>query len=155
MAQEDNLLGITLEKDTVMTDHVTSAYDLFETVGSLEKTGVWIAIGPMEFLLARAGGENTEFKKAAQAKFKPFELALANDTMDEKLAQKLVIEVMCTTVLLGWRNVYDRDKNELPFTKENAIKLLTDLPALFEKLQAEAQRIGNFRNKGNETVAKN
>ena len=48
-------------------------------------------------------------------------------------------------MVLGWKGVTDRDGNELPFTKDNVVTLLTDLPDLFNELRNEATRQSNFR----------
>lgn len=138
-----------------MTETIVSPYDIFSTEENLEVSGVEVAIGQMFFTLARAGGQNMKFKKAAQAKFKPYEFAIANDALSERQAQELVVDVFVDTVLLGWRNVYGRDKVLIPYSKEAAIKLLLDLPDLFLRLQNEASTMSNFRKKGIEEVAKN
>lgn len=137
------------------TSKIISAYDQFESDRALEQDGVWVQIGTMEFQVARAGGDNDEFIKAASKKFKPFQAAIAADTMPKQLATELVLEVFVTTVLKGWRNVFGRDKVELAFSVENAMKLLTDLPNLFVQLQAEAQRVTNFRKVNLEAAAGN
>jgi len=64
-------------------------------------------------------------------------------------------EVYAETVLLGWTGVADENGTPLPFTKENCVKLLTDLPDLFRDIQEQAQRVANFRAADLEADAKN
>lgn len=132
-----------------------SAYAQFESDAALEAAGVWRQIGTMEFLIARAGGENEDFLKTAGKRFKPYQAALAAETMPKELARDLVIDVFVDTILKDWRGVFDRDGVELPFSKENAKRLLRDLPNLFAALQAESQKQGNFRRANVEEAAKN
>lgn len=138
-----------------MTAPIVSPYDIFKTEENLETTGARVSIGPMTFIVARAGGSNTKFKKQAAETFKPYEFAIATDAMSEQQARELLVDVFVDTILLGWEGVYDQDKQLLPYSKDAARKLLLDLPDLFLRLQNEAQAISNFRSKGLEEVAKN
>lgn len=138
-----------------MTNAVISAYEQFESDASLEGDGVWVSIGTMEFKVARAGGDNDDFVKAVTKSFKPFQAAISNDTMPKQMAQDLVVGVFVDTIVKDWRNVYGRDKQPVEFSKENAKQLLTDLPNLFVALQAEAQKISNFRKANLEAAAGN
>jgi hypothetical protein len=53
--------------------------------------------------------------------------------------------------LLDWRNLYDdtgdfdMQGKEIPYTKENAVKLLKIVPDLLGILMTEAKKLGNFR----------
>lgn len=132
-----------------------SAYDQFESDGGLEADGVWCPIGTMSFKLARAGGENEDFVKKASKRFKPFQAAIAADAMPKQLATDLVVEVFAETILKDWRDVYDRGGELLPYTKENAVRLLTELPNLFVALQQESQKVANFRKENLEASAGN
>lgn len=137
------------------TDNIISAYDQFDSDASLESSGVWVTVGTMEFKLARAGGDNDDFVKAVTKNFKPFQAAIAADTMPKQMAQDLVIEVFADTIVKDWRNVFGRDKQPIPYTKDNVKALLKDLPNLFMALQSEAQKISNFRKANLEAAAGN
>lgn len=139
-----------------MTDkNIISAYDQFDSDASLETEGVWTTIGTMEFKLARAGGDNDDFVKAVTKSFKPFQVAIANDTMPKEMAVDLVVDVFVDTIIKDWKNVYGRDKQAIEFSKDAAKTLLRDLPNLFIALQAEAQKISNFRKANLEAAAGN
>lgn len=137
-----------------MTKNI-SAYDQFESDRDLEAEGVWVDVGTMGFKIARAGGDNDQFVKVAGKRFKPFQAAIASDAMPKELATELVVDVFVETVLKDWKEVYDRDGSALAYSKDNAKRLLTDLPNLFMALQAEAQKVSNFRRANNEAAAKN
>lgn len=132
-----------------------SAYAQFESDSALEADGVWTPIGTMQFKLARAGGDNDAFVKVASKRFKPFQAAIAADAMPKQLATDLVVEVFVETILKDWKDVHDRDGELLPFTTENAVRLLTELPNLFMALQHEAQKVSNFRKVNLEAAAGN
>ena len=64
-------------------------------------------------------------------------------------------EVYAETIVLGWDNVQDAEGNDLAFSKENVIKLFTDLPELFEDVQNAASTQALFRQETLEQEAKN
>lgn len=134
---------------------VLSAYDQFESDASLETEGAWVEIGTMSFKLARAGGDNDDFIKTASKRFKPFQAAIAADTMPKQMAADLVVGVFVDTIIKDWKEVYGRDGVAIPFSKDAAKKLLTDLPNLHVALQAEAAKMANFRRENLEAAAKN
>lgn len=126
-------------------------YNTFETDKQLEKDGVVLEYGfnskkqPIQIRIARAGGSNTRFAKIIEQKLRPYKRAIANDTMDNKVAEKLLIEAYAEAVVLEWSGVEDREGNALEFTKENVVKVFTDLPDLFLDVQAQSQKSALFR----------
>lgn len=135
-------------------------YQQFKTDSNVEKKGITIRYGndgdkPIEFVIARAGGANTAYNKVLEAKLKPYRRQIQNETMDTDTMVALIRDVYATTVVIGWNNVRDADGNELPFTRENCIKLFTDLPELFEDIQTQANRAALFREEVLEIESKN
>jgi hypothetical protein len=49
------------------------------------------------------------------------------------------------TVLLGWESVTGPDGKPLEFSKENAVKLFTDLPDLFKDIRETAEDMTLFK----------
>lgn len=128
-----------------------SLYNTFETNKDLERDGIVLDYGfnskdePIQIRIARAGGANTKFAKVLEQKMKPYKRAIANDTMDNKVAEKLLIEAYADAVILSWTGVEDREGNFLEFTRDNVVKVLTDLPDLFMDIQAQSQKSALFR----------
>lgn len=134
---------------------IISAYALYASDAKAEQAGTWVPVGPFKFKLARAGGANERFQKEAAKRFKPFQAAISNDTMPKEMAEDLVIEIFVDTIVLDWADVGDRDGVAIPFSKDAARKLFRDLPNLFEDLQKEAVKAGNFRKENLEAAAGN
>lgn len=133
-----------------------SLYEQFETNANFEKDGINLEYGDgVKFRVARAGGQNQAYSKALEKAIRPHRVALANDTLDAGVAEKVLLDVFCSTVLLGWEGVKDRAGVVMPFTKENAIKLMTDLPDLYADIRAQANKVSNFRKEQLETDLKN
>ena len=126
-------------------------YNAFATDQNAEINGVVLDYGtnsngqPIQIRIARAGGSNQKFAKVLEQKLRPYKRMIANDTMEPKLAEKLLIEAFSEAVVLSWSGVQDRNGNDLAFSKENAIKLFTDLPDLFADVQQQSQKAALFR----------
>lgn len=138
-----------------------SLFKQFGTDTKAENDGVWIEMGLNEdgseigFLIARASKSNKRYTKALEKATKPHRTAMATETLEEKVAAKLMLDVFCEAVLLGWRNVRDRDDKEIAHNKANAIQLMQDLPELYERLSEESKKLSLFREKELEADAKN
>lgn len=113
-----------------MTAKATSAIkavDLFADFAvneALSQDGVWVPYaGDAEFLIARAGNKN--YRKVAQALYKKNERMLESktDASNEKLTE-IVIEAMAKGTLLNWRGNVQYQGEPLPYSLENARKLL-------------------------------
>ena len=64
-------------------------------------------------------------------------------------------KAFATHLVTGWNNIVDKDGNELPFTTENAIKLLLDLPDLVNEMVDFALNRANYPIDGIEKTTKN
>lgn len=134
-------------------------YSMFQTDKSLETEGIWYDFDDETgFRLARAGGANVKFAKAVEEKTRPHRRQIDNGTIDPEVGNRLLIEAFVGTVLLDWKGVRgpakgkDEKGNDIPgdpvpFNRANAIKLLTDMPDLFNELRDESTKMANFRNK--------
>lgn len=156
---------------------MTNLYKTFEQDTQLEQDGIEVRYDDVRFIIARAGGSNEEFKKAFTERVKPFQSQIKRGTMDDDTAAELMADVYADTVVKSWgsieRNekgekvkvkggiwkwipkVPDRDGNLMPFTKENVMQVLLDLPELFKDLQFMASEASNYRRQAEEDDAKN
>ena len=142
-------------------------YKQFKTDKSIETAGVWLEYGenaqgkPVRIRIARAGGANEQFSKTLDRLTKPVRRAIQTETLSQKLGRKMMIEAYAQSVVLGWENV-DIEESEngpeiknAPFTKENVIRLFTDLPDLFDDIQEQARKSSLFLEDILEVSAKN
>jgi len=134
---------------------VSGPYSIFRTDKSLEKEGIILDYGDFKIKVARAGGANAAFQKALTAKVRPYKRQLDAGTIPDDVAEKLFLDVYAESVVLGWEGVTDENGKPLPFSKENAVKLFTDLPDLFRDVQNQAAAISNFRAEVTEDTIKN
>lgn len=123
-----------------------SIYDKFGTDKKLEQEGIVLDYGDgMELRIARAGGSNTKFEKALQAKSRKYGLQVKHDLLDADQMRELMREVLAETVVLGWSGMTDEQGNDLPFSKENCIKVFKDLPDLFDDVLEQSRKAALFK----------
>lgn len=131
-------------------------YDVFKTDPELEKKGVWLDLGDAgKYLLARAGGSNKAFQKRFESLTKPYRRAIQTETMDNDVADKILVKIYTDCVILGWENVTGRDGEQLEFNRDNCIKLLMDLPDLFTAIRDTATSSAVYREVVREEDSKN
>lgn len=142
---------------------MSNLYKNFQTNKDLEKDGIFLEYGlldddplkPIRIKIARSGGANQRFASVLEAKTKPHRRNIQTETIDNKIVEKLLLETFAESVILDWENVADADGNVLHFTKENVIKVLTDLPDLFADIREQAAKSSLFRTEILENDAKN
>lgn len=133
-----------------------SLYKQFETSSKHETDGVTLDFGDAgKFRIARAGGANKAYLKAIEKLSRKYRRQIALDCLPEAKARRLFIEIYAETVMLGWEGVKDKDGNELPFTRENVVKVFTDLPDFFREIQVEASNLALYREEIDAQDAKN
>lgn len=138
-----------------------SLYKQFSTDAKVEREGVVLQYGfnskqnPIGIRVARAGGANAAYTKRLQSKLNPHRRQLQTETIDKKLLERLLLEVFCETVVLGWENVETENGEDLPFSYENALTLFTDLPELFTDVQEQATKLALFKSEVREVDSGN
>jgi hypothetical protein len=136
-----------------------SLFKQFETDTKVEKEGILLDYGPNRDLpadengkhpiimirIARAGGANEAYNKRIEALSKKHRRKIQNDALEVAELREMTMQAVCDTVILGWENVTDKDKNPLAFSRENAQKLFKQLPDLFNDIQEQAAKAALFR----------
>lgn len=145
-----------MESEDQNTEAPVSIYDYFKTDANMERTGIWIDYGSAgSFLVARAGGKNQKFNQVLQRENRQNKFKIDNDLMGAEEGQQLLIQVFAETVILDWENVRGPDGELMACTRDNIVKLFTDLPDLFDDVRKQAMTVANFREKELEDSAKN
>jgi hypothetical protein len=134
---------------------MTGPYALFATDASLEQAGILLDYGSFRLRIARAGGGNRKFAQVLEARLKPHRRQIQTETLADELATRLIVEAYAEAVILGWDGVAGPDGAPLPFTRENAVKLMLDLPDLFRDVQEQATKAALFRAAADQDAEKN
>ena len=121
-------------------------YSVYQADSALEsEIGIELNFGPAQFIVKRAGGSNKQYQSVLRTLSTPYRRQIQNETIDPDKLNQMFMRVYARSVVLGWKNVTDREGNELPFSEANFIKIMTDLPDLWRQLQEECDRLTNFR----------
>lgn len=139
-----------------------SLYSVFKTDHSKEREGRWFELVGIKnedgtepgFKMARMSRANPEYQAAIERLSKDIKQAVDLDTLTEDVAGPIMRGVFVETILLDWRNVYDENGQAIPYSKEAALKLFTELPDLYLVLVDEASKLSNFRARELDEVAK-
>lgn len=128
-----------------------SLFEQFETDRNKEKDGVPVTYGANKdgtiptFYLARMGGVNSKYSMLIKKLTKQYKRQIQLDSLPEDKVIEISMQAFVGGVLRGWENIQGRDNKIIPFTSDNAIKLLTKLPDLFNDLIAQASDIDLFK----------
>lgn len=107
------------------------------------------------FMVAREGGRNLMYQKVAEVIFKPYRRQIQHNQIDPEVLENLLAQVYAKAVVKGWENVEDEDENPLPYNEENVVKLLTDLPVVFDAIKEVARDYNNYLEESLDNDAKN
>lgn len=145
---------------------MSNLYHMFKTKEEHETQGVWLEYGrtdptpehpdgePIRIKIARAGGKNTSFNKALEKATRPYRKAIQTNTVSLDTIENLYKEVFVDHVVLDWTNVSAPIKDasgavsgfeRLSYTRENVLRVLTDLPDLYADLKDQANSLSLFR----------
>ena len=122
-----------------------SPYEVFKTDTDLEKAGIWLDYGDFKIRIARAGGSNSAYSTMLTKVMRPIQRRLDLNLVTDEEARKKLAVVFARTVLLTWEDVADEDGEEMEFSVDNAVKLLTDLPDLLTDIMSQATQSILFR----------
>jgi hypothetical protein len=119
----------------------------FGTDPTKEAEGVWFDIRGAGFLLKRAN--NPEFRARS------FKLARQNRrARRDEAADEVTTDLIVNTVLMDWRDVEERGE-PLPFSKENAKRVLLQYRDLLDEIFERASDIEAYQTDQDEEIAKN
>ncbi len=98
--------------------------------------GTWRPIMGGQFLIARAGNPNY---LAAQERNGKRKAANAEER------QEVLYRSIAEGILLGWKDVTDNQGEQIPYSVDAAVKVLSDNPDLVTAILSEANDFDNYR----------
>ena len=149
-----------------------SMYAQFQTDPKLEKDGVIIDYGDFRVTVARAGGANKEFRKAAEFFSRPHRRAIDAGIEDVDRDAKILRQVFARAIVKNWemrlkdetddqgnpkwvQAIEQPDGSPAQFNPVVVERVLEELPDLFTDLQTTSTRASLYRKAGLEQDAGN
>ena len=121
-------------------------YQIFATDKEFEQEGITLEFGDgIKFFVARAGGSNKRFRKVFLRKYQPIKAAVEKGAISEEASRKVMAEVYAMAVVVGWEGVTDEKGKDLEFNTDNVVKVLSDLPDLFDAIRDASENYENFK----------
>lgn len=140
----------------------SAVFRMFKSDVEAEVSGIDVPLQPNDdntvpaFRVGRMHARaNPRYAKAAEQHQRPVARELELGVLDNETARDVNVKIFVDGVLLGWQHVQDEDGSTIPYTRDNAIKLMTGLPELRDHLEYQARNFENFRQYKREHEAKN
>jgi len=124
-----------------------------KTDENLENEGVWVTLpSKIRLKIGRSGSEawKREYGKIHRERARGFRQGKVPDD----LLEEIVLEAMARTILLGWENIEDDNGLPIPYSVENARKLLS-VREIRDDVTALSQENDLFRAEQIEDIAGN
>lgn len=130
-------------------------YSRYKTDEDAELNGTWVDLGDgAQVKVARFG--NAKHREIIAKLQKPYAGTLkAGLEIPEEAKMKMAVESIATSILLDWRGIEDENGSPLPYSLDNARKLLNDLKDFRDTVTYLAMQQETFRQTALEQAAKN
>lgn len=128
-------------------------YKSFQTDNEVEKRGIILDYPGCRIRIARAGGANANYAKVLERLTRPYKRAIANETLDREISEKIMREAYAQAVIIDWETQVDgewrsgiefEDGTIQPVTIDNLVKVFTDLPDLFKDITTQSNSMALF-----------
>ena len=105
-------------------------YKKYNTNKDAEVKGVPVYFGDEVFYIKRAGGQNREYVKCLGEKSN----LVKGRFLKPEEAERITAEVIAKTIIVKWENLHDKNGDLLPYSEENCVNLLCELPDFMEEI---------------------
>jgi len=124
-----------------------SIYDAYETDKTAEDEGQWVRglREGMNVKVARFGNER--YRATFQRRIRPYRQQFDRGSLSEEKTSEIMVESIADAILLDWDGpgFVDREGNALPYSRDAAVTLLTDLPDFRDDIIALSREAETFR----------
>ena len=125
----------------------------YATDKTAEQEGVWEPLADgIEIKVARIGNPN--YQRIWEREIKPYRAQVDRGLMADEKMTEIIIKVMAEAVLLDWKSIEYGGK-KLVYNRDNAIRILTELPDFRADVMFLANQQASFRADEIEDAEKN
>lgn len=141
-----------------MADAKVPAESLFAIFGSNEsdaEDGKWFPFGKTISVKIRRF-KSKKSKKVREALEAPYTRAAKFTTkIPEDIQESITKQHIAEGIIVDWKGVTDKNGNELPYSKKNALDLISQLPEFADAVASVSLDLDNYREEVKEDVEKN
>lgn len=133
-----------------------SIFELYETDADAEENGKWFDEfgGKIKFKIRRYSSAAS--RKAREVIHRPLLRTYKTfDKIPEDLGDTATVKHLAEAIVVGWEGIYDRQGNEMAYSKEAALDLFTKLPDLAKQLVLLSINMDSFKKDSTEEVKGN
>lgn len=147
MTENDTPAPEAQEDEIEAEAEILSVFDIYDTDRAAEENGKWFNnLRPGINMCLRRATSRTAMKVRQRiiTKYRKFS---RNGEFPAAIQEKIQIEIMAEGIITDWSGAAMRmpDGSPLPYSKQNAVLLLTKAPALRDELTAVATDMDNYR----------
>ena len=114
------------------------------------ENGVWFPYEDAEFLVART--KSQKYRNEIERVSRRYRRQIEMGTLSRTKSEEIVSRAMANTILNGWRGrvALDDDGTDLPYSRENAFRLLNEFPDFRELVSNWAADLEAFQSEEKE-----
>lgn len=128
-------------------------YKRYQTDETKEVEGVWVPISvTAKIKVARMS--NPRYRQCIKLLTAPFRVAGINEQIPPDVYQQMVRKAVAETILVDWDGL-TADGQPVPYSKDMALKYITDLKDFYDFVLTAADSMETFRMNGEAVLAKN
>ncbi len=125
----------------------------YKTDESKEREGVWVPLdGEGRIRIARTN--NPLYREAMVRKVNRYKMAAKSKVIPDDDWITIVNELIAETILVDWEGITEKGQ-PLPYSVENALRVLTELKDFREMVLSIADNMDNFKEELDEGTEKN
>jgi hypothetical protein len=122
-----------------------SLFEMFGTDVEGAEEGKWFDFGKTIKVKIRRY-KSKKSRKVRDQLEKPYKRSIRQGgTIPESIQEEITTEHIAVGIIADWKGVKDKDHNTLPYTRDNAIALLTQLPEFRDAIAELSLGLNNYK----------
>lgn len=108
-----------------MADKKLSIFDLYERNTEVEESGQWVRLTKGDIEVQVRSTSSDTYQRALERLQKPYLPMIRRQALPEDIARNILFRSISQGLLVNWRNVFDKEGKEIPFSEQTAFEILS------------------------------
>jgi hypothetical protein len=137
------------------TEGKESLFDMFGTDAESAEEGKWFSFGKAIKIKVRRY-KSKKSRKVREMLEAPYKRSMrSGGVLAESIQEEITNEHIAIGIIADWKGVTDKEGKELPYTKENALALVEQLPEFRDAIADLSVGLNNFIDEEEEDISGN